>query len=109
MEIAAKLTDYRLSGIEAHYPNEINEDNAEIWKQFEKDTGIKLITIVPLLFWEKEFEWGSLSNPLPDRRKEAIELTKRTLQMYREMKTHFAVVWPGIDGYENPLGTGNCN
>src|SRR5271157_3870733 len=50
LEIAAKLGDYGLRGMEAHYPNEINEDNAHIWQKFEKETGIKLIAICPLLF-----------------------------------------------------------
>lgn len=104
LEIAAKLGDYGLRGIEAHYPNEINEDNIHIWQQFEKDTGIKLITVIPLLFRGKMFEFGSLSNPIKEKRHEAIELTKRTLLMNREMNTEFAVLWPGSDGYENPLG-----
>ncbi len=104
LEIAAKLGDYGLRGIEAHYPNEINEDNIHIWQQFEKDTGIKLITVVPLLFRGKMFEFGSLSNPIKEKRHEAIELTKRTLLMNREMNTEFAVLWPGSDGYENPFG-----
>lgn len=104
LEIAAKLGDYGLSGIEAHYPNEINEDNIHIWQQFEKDTGIKLITVCPQLFRGKMFEFGSLSSPIKEKRYEAIELTKRTLQMNREMNTEFAILWPGIDGYENPFG-----
>lgn len=104
LEIAAKLGDYGLRGIEAHCPNEINEDNIHIWQQFEKDTGIKLITVCPLLFRGKVFEFGSLSNPIKEKRHEAIELTKRTLQMNREMNTEFAILWPGIDGYENPFG-----
>jgi xylose isomerase len=32
LEIAAKLVDYGLKAMEAHYPNEINEDNLETWK-----------------------------------------------------------------------------
>lgn len=104
LEIAAKLGDYGLRGIEAHCPNEINEDNIHIWQQFEKDTGIKLITVCPLLFRGKMFEFGSLSSPIKEKRHEAIELTKRTLQMNREMNTEFAILWPGIDGYENPFG-----
>lgn len=104
LEIVAKLGDYGLRGIEAHYPNEINEDNIHIWQQFEKDTGIKLITVIPLLFRGKMFEFGSLSNPIKEKRHEAIELTKRTLLMNREMNTEFAILWPGIDGYENPFG-----
>lgn len=104
LEIAARLVDYGLKGLEAHYPNEINEDNAHIWQQFERDTGVKLITVIPLLFRSKEFEFGSLCSPIPESRHEAIELTKRALRMNREMNTEFAILWPGSDGYENPFG-----
>jgi len=104
LDIAARLKDYGLGAMEAHYPNEVNEDNAGTWRQFTRDTGIKLLTIVPLLFWEKRFEFGSLSNPIARARQEAIELTKRALELNREFDTEFAVVWPGIDGYENPFG-----
>lgn len=104
LDIAATLKDYGLVAIEAHYPNEINEDNVDLWKKFEQDTGIKLITIVPLLFWDKEFEWGSLSNPIDKHRKNAIERTKRALALNKEMDTESAVLWPGSDGYENPFG-----
>jgi len=104
LEIAAGLSDYGLEGLEAHYPNEINENNAHIWKQFEKDTGIKLITVVPLLFRDKIFEFGSLCSPISESRYKAIELTKRAFKMNREMDTEFAVIWPGSDGYENPFG-----
>jgi xylose isomerase len=104
LDIAASLKEYGLAGLEAHYPNEVNEKNAKVWKRFAKDTGIRLITIVPLLFWDKRFEWGSLSSPVKEARKEAIELTKRAFEMNKEFDTEFAVVWPGIDGYENPFG-----
>lgn len=104
LEIAAKLADYGLAGLEAHYPNEVNEKNLDIWKKFSADTGIKLITVIPLLFWDEQFEWGSLSNPLPGPRQAAIERTKQALQLNKELDTDFAVVWPGIDGFENAFG-----
>lgn len=104
LDIAARLREHGLKGIEAHYPNEINYDNLELWKQFTRDTGIRLIAIIPLLFWDKKFEWGSLSNPIPEIRREAIERTKEALALNRQLETDFAVVWPGIDGYENPFG-----
>ena len=104
LEIAAGLGDYGLAGMEAHYPNEINEDNVNLWKQFTADTGIRLITVIPLLFWDEQFEWGSLSNPLAGPRQAAIERTKRAFELNKELDTEFAVVWPGIDGYENPFG-----
>jgi xylose isomerase len=104
LEIAASLADYGLAGLEAHYPNEINEENMEIWRQFAADTGIRLVTVIPLLFWDRQFEFGSLSNPLPGPRAAAIERTKQALAMGKEMNADFSVVWPGIDGYENPIG-----
>jgi len=104
LEIVAKLGDYGLSGVEAHYPNEINEDNLNLWQEFTVDTGIKIVAVCPLLFRSERFEWGSLSNPLPGPRREAIALTKHALQMNKELDTDFAILWPGIDGYENPFG-----
>ena len=104
LEIASTLADYGLGAIEAHYSNEVNEDNADIWKEFVNGTGIKLITIIPLLFRDSRFEFGSLSNPDAQVRREAIMLTQRALELNKEMRTEFAVVWPGIDGYENPFG-----
>ena len=69
LENAAGLAGDGLCGLEAHYPKEVNEENLDLWKTFTAQTGIRLITVIPLLFWDEQFEWGSLSNPLeaPDR------------------------------------------
>ena len=104
LEAAASLKEYGLVGLEAHYPNEINEDNVEVWKAFARDTGIRLVTVIPLLFWDEDFEWGSLSNPIEKHRRKAVDRTKASLRLNKELDTDFAVVWPGIDGYENPFG-----
>jgi xylose isomerase len=104
LEIAGRLKADGLKGLEAHYPNEINEKNLDLWKAFSRDTGIRILTVVPLLFWDETFEWGSLSNPIADVRKQAIERTIRAFEINRELDTDFAIVWPGIDGYENNFG-----
>ncbi len=104
LEIAAGLASYGLKGMEAHYPNEFNEDNVETWKKFSAATGVRVITVIPLLFWDEQFEWGSLSNPLKQPRQAALERTKRALALNKQLDTDFAIVWPGIDGYENPFG-----
>jgi xylose isomerase len=104
LETAAKLADYGLRAMEAHYPNEINEENLDVWKSFARDTGIRILTVVPLLFWDAQFEWGSLSSPIPEIRQTAIRRTIRTLELNKELDTDFAIVWPGIDGYENAFG-----
>lgn len=104
LALAATLKPLGLAALEAHYPNEINEDNLPLWKAFAAQTGIRILTVIPLLFWDRQFEFGSLSSPLAGPRREAIERTKRALALNRELDTDFAVVWPGIDGYENPFG-----
>ncbi|MEM6793781.1 MAG: TIM barrel protein [Acidobacteriota bacterium] len=104
LEIAASLKPYGLMGLEAHYPNEINGENLEIWKAFSRDTGIALVTVIPLLFYDRQFEFGSLSNPLSGPRQAAIDRTRDSLQLAKELDADFCVVWAGIDGYENPFG-----
>jgi len=91
-------------GLEAHYPNEINYDLLDDYRSLQKETGIKVVTVVPNLFYEKAFEFGSLSNPNPKIRRKAINRTIETLKLNAELETDFAVIWPGIDGYENPIG-----
>ncbi len=103
LDLAAQLAG-DLAGIEAHYPNEINEENVELWKAFSEATRIRVITVIPLLFWDEQFEWGSLSNPIAEHRRAAIKRLTGALALNRELDTDFAVVWPGIDGYENPFG-----
>jgi xylose isomerase len=92
-------------GLEAHYPNEINNDLIDAYKGLQKETGIKLITVIPNLFYEKRFELGSLSNPNPETRRKAIDRTIESLKLNKELNTEFSVIWPGGDGYENPVGT----
>ena len=104
LEKAARLKDYGLQGLEAHYPSEINEGTVELYQQLQRDTGIRLVTVVPNLFFEPQFEFGSLSSPIPKVRRAAIERTKLVLELNRDLDTDFALVWPGIDGYENPFG-----
>ncbi|MEM1548435.1 MAG: TIM barrel protein [Thermoproteota archaeon] len=109
LEIVLKMYDEKAIRsdfrIEAHYPNEINEENVDEYKRVEKETGIKVITVIPNLFYDKTFEFGSLSSPIREVRDFAIDRTIKALKMNKELDTHFMVVWPGIDGYENPFGT----
>ena len=104
LEIAASLKDYGLGALEAHYPNEIDESNLSLWQDFIRDTGIQLLTVIPLLFYDTEFEFGSLSNPDDKIRQMAIDRTVHSLQLGQQLGCEFSVVWPGIDGYENPFG-----
>lgn len=104
LETAAELADHGLQGVEAHYPAEVNEDNLQLYADLEKSTGIKLVTVIPGLFFDGSFEFGSLSSPVPESRELAIQRTITALEMNKELGTDFAVVWPGIDGFEAAFG-----
>ncbi|HUW65302.1 MAG TPA: TIM barrel protein [Spirochaetia bacterium] len=104
LEKYAVLSQYGLEGIEAHYPNEIDEHNLPLYQDFCRDTGMRVVTVVPNLFYEEQFKHGSLSSPLATAREAAVKRVKETLELNRELGTDFMVVWPGIDGYENPFG-----
>jgi len=91
-------------GLEAHYPIEINHDLLDDYRNLQKETGIRVVAIAPAIFYEKAFEFGSLSNPNPKVRRKAVDRTVEALKLNAELETDFAIIWPGIDGYENPIG-----
>ncbi len=104
LDIAVGLEKYGLTGLEAHYPSEVNEDNMQLFKDLARDTGLRLVMIAPFIFYDAQYEFGSLSSPIEASRKSAIERTKQTLEMSLELDTDFVVVWPGIDGFDNTFG-----
>lgn len=104
IEMAAEMAKYGVQGIEAHYPAEVNEENLPLYKQLEKEAGIRLVLIAPFIFFDRAYEFGSLSNPYKDSRQKAYETTVRTLRMVEQAGADMCVVWPGIDGYTYPLG-----
>lgn len=57
LDLAAKLSHDGLRAIEAHYPSEIDENNLQLWQQFGKGSGVRVLTVIPLLFFDAEFEW----------------------------------------------------
>ncbi len=103
IEMALGLMDQGLVGLEAHYPNEVNDDTIDLFKS-ARDAGLRLITVVPNLFYDAQFEFGSLSSPIETARRAAIDRTIATLEINRELDTDFAIVWPGIDGFDNTFG-----
>ena len=99
IETARAMARFGVKGIEAHYPDEINEDNAHLYKQLEQDTGIRLVAVPFSHFYDKIFEFGSLSNPDPQIRKRATEIAVGGLKLVKELGADMAISWPGMDGY----------
>ena len=105
IKMAYDVVDFGVKGIEAHYPHEVNEDNYHLYEQLEQDTGIRLINAGPWIFYDKAFEFGSLSNPIDASREKAKRTLIANLKFIGALGGGRHVgVWPGIDGYTVPLG-----
>ena len=105
LEMATTFTRYGVKAIEAHYPSEVNEENYHLYQELEKESGIKLLSCYPSIFYPKQFEFGSLSNPINKYRDEAVKILTDMLKFAKANNLHHAGIWPGIDGYTYSLGT----
>lgn len=104
IEMAAEMAKYGVKGIEAHYPAEVNEENLHLYKRLEKEAGIRLVGVPLSLFYDKIFEFGSLSNPYEKYRKIAYERLVGGLKLVKEAGADICIIWPGIDGYTYSYG-----
>lgn len=105
LQSIAETAKFGVKGVEAHYPTEINEDNCHLYKELEKKSGIKLVNIGPFSFYSKDFEFGSLSNPIDKYRIKAQEMLVNCLKLVKEIGASHCGIWPGIDGYTYSFGT----
>ena len=105
LEMAAELARFGVSGIEAHYPAEVNRENLHLYQRLAEQTGIRLVGMPFSHFYDSDFEFGSLSSPYPKAREKAIQIAVEGLQLVRDSGAALAISWPGIDGYTYPLGT----
>lgn len=105
LKMAEELAGYGITGIEAHYPDEVNFDNLHLYQALEKNAGIRLVAVPFSHFFDKDFEFGSLSNPDPGIRDKAVGIAVEGLNLVKASGANCAISWPGIDGYTYSLGT----
>ena len=103
--IAEEMKDLGVKGLEAHYPNEINEENIDLYKNLQRETGIKVVGIPFAHFHDKKFEFGAMSNPDSSVRKHAVDIAVGAMKIAKELSTPNVITWPGMDGYTYDLGT----
>ena len=105
IEMAAEMARYGVTGIEAHYPSEVNEENVHLYRKLEEQAGIRLVAVPFSHFFDPDYEFGSLSSPYAEVREKAVEIAVGGLKLVRDTGANAAVSWPGIDGYTYSLGT----
>jgi xylose isomerase len=105
IEMAAAMADLGVTGIEAHYPAEVNEENAHLYRRLRDEAGVRLVAVPFSHFFDRRFEFGSLSNPDPAVREHAKEVAVGALRLIHDLEADVAISWPGMDGYRYLHGT----
>ncbi len=93
-----------LDFVDFNFPQHIDSstDLAEISSLLES---VNLKTGAVCLRYPKKFIGGAFTNPNPDLRKEAIELTKEACVAAKALGCDEVVVWSAYDGYDYSLCT----
>jgi xylose isomerase len=87
---------------EFHYPQEINEGNAEAIKAALGGHGIYCVATG--LHLDPLFGRGGLISPDASVREEAVRRTLAAADMAGTLQANF-IIWPGIEGYNYPFQT----
>ena len=85
---------------EFHYPQEINEENADAIKAALGGHGIYCLATG--LHLDPMFGRGGLCSPDASVRKEAVKRTLAAIDMAGRLHANF-IIWPGIEGYNYPF------
>ncbi|MDQ6720640.1 MAG: sugar phosphate isomerase/epimerase [Candidatus Dormibacteraeota bacterium] len=85
---------------EFHYPQEINEGNADAIKAALGGHGIYCVATG--LHLDPLFGRGGLCSPDASVRREAVRRTLAAADMAGQLRAHF-IIWPGIEGYNYPF------
>ncbi len=65
-----------------------------------QDYGLTIYSVNPNVFGDPVFKYGAFTNTDENVRRKAIDLTKKTIDMAREVEAPVSSLWPGQDGYD---------
>ncbi|MFA6101710.1 MAG: sugar phosphate isomerase/epimerase family protein [Victivallaceae bacterium] len=89
-----------ITGIELVGTWDIRPDNAGGMKKALDDMGLKCVSIIPDLFADKVWRFGSISAKDAAVRQKAMDYLGVMCDIAREMQCNIINLWPGQDGYD---------
>jgi xylose isomerase len=87
-----------LTHLDLNYPQHITTD-IQTLRQAIEDAGLA-VNGMQMRWDAPQFKIGAFTNPNPQIRREAIELTKRGIDAGREFGSRLMTLWMGQDGYD---------
>jgi xylose isomerase len=92
-----------IDGYEFHYPQELNEENADAIRE-ALGSDHDVYCLAGGLHLDPRFGRGGLVNPDPEVRGEAVRIAVAGAKLSGELGVPM-IVWPGIEGYNYPFQT----
>lgn len=89
-----------ISGIELVGTWDIRPDNVKEMKTALDDLNFKCVSIIPDLFADKIWRFGTISAKDPEIRQKAMEYLRTMCGIAEEMNCGIINIWPGQDGYD---------
>jgi xylose isomerase len=90
-----------LGGVGLDYPYQFAKPS-EVQPLLGK-TGLRFVTLEIGLYPDRKWRNGTYTAPDPGIRREAIEMSKRALEVAAELGAEDVLLWPGQDGFDYPF------
>lgn len=102
-QIAAMARVEGMRGVAFDYPAQFTDADVPKIKTLLEQHGFELATLELGLYPDRKWKLGTLSSTDPAVRRDAIEMSKRGLEIARELGAHDVLLWPGQDGFDYPF------
>jgi len=90
-----------LVALDINYPFDEGVSVDQVRTALERNK-LRCYAITPASYTRK-FQKGALTNPDPQKRREAIDLYKEAIPVARDLGAKYVKFWPGQDGYDYPF------
>lgn len=102
-QIAAMAKVEGMRGVALDYPAQFDDSQVVEVKKLYESQGFELATLELGLYPDRKWKLGTLSSTDPGVRRDAIEMSRRGLEIARDMKAWDVLLWPGQDGFDYPF------
>ena len=102
-QIAAMARVEGMRGVAFDYPAQFTAAEIPRIRALLDRHGFELATLELGLYPDRKWKLGTLSSTAPGIRREAIEMSKRGLEIARELGAYDVLLWPGQDGFDYPF------
>ena len=90
-----------LSGVCLDYPSQL--ENIDEARRLIRLHDFALATVSPGIYYNRKWKLGTFSNPDPGVRREAVEITRQTMDVASGLGAEDILVWPAYDGFDYPF------